>query len=104
MSRTLLLAHAVAWRLYDETYRPFQNGKISIALNSDWSQPKDPTKKEDRDAAEVYLEVSKSSKIVSKLKRKNVCVHVDSAGLSSNESLVHVECNSFNQHLHNHLC
>jgi len=58
VSRTLLLAHAVAWRLYDEKYRSKQNGIISITLNSDWSEPKDSSKREDREAAEIYLEVS----------------------------------------------
>ncbi|XP_072386526.1 uncharacterized protein [Diabrotica undecimpunctata] len=35
----LLKAHAAAYHLYDDYYRPCQNGKISITLNSDWYEP-----------------------------------------------------------------
>ncbi|XP_041974950.1 myrosinase 1-like isoform X2 [Aricia agestis] len=41
-SDTLLKAHAEAYHLYDETYRPTQNGKIMISINSIWYEPKDP--------------------------------------------------------------
>uniref|UniRef100_A0A6P7GYQ3 Myrosinase 1-like n=1 Tax=Diabrotica virgifera virgifera TaxID=50390 RepID=A0A6P7GYQ3_DIAVI len=35
----LLKAHAAAYHLYDDYYRPCQNGKISITLSSDWYEP-----------------------------------------------------------------
>ncbi|XP_049836490.1 myrosinase 1-like [Schistocerca gregaria] len=36
---TLLMAHARAWRLYDEQYRAKYNGKVGITLNVDWAEP-----------------------------------------------------------------
>jgi len=56
VSRTMLLSHAKAWRVYDEEFRSKQSGRISITLNSDWCSPKDPSKKEDQVAAELYLQ------------------------------------------------
>lgn len=56
VSRTMLLSHAKAWRLYDSEFRSVQNGKISITLNSDWCEAKDPNNEEDKKAAEMYLE------------------------------------------------
>ncbi|KAL4712808.1 hypothetical protein ACJJTC_011878 [Scirpophaga incertulas] len=38
-SKNLLLAHAKAFRLYDEIYRPIQNGNISITIHSFWDEP-----------------------------------------------------------------
>ncbi|XP_067010249.2 myrosinase 1 [Anabrus simplex] len=35
----LLIAHARAYHLYDEQYRAKQQGKVSIALNTDWHEP-----------------------------------------------------------------
>ena len=57
VSRTMLLAHATAWRLYDSDFRAKQGGIISITLNSDWSEPKDPCSKADQEAATKYLQV-----------------------------------------------
>ena len=57
VSRRILLAHATAWRLYDTQFRSNQKGIISITLNSDWSEPKDPDSKADQIAAEQYLQV-----------------------------------------------
>ena len=56
VSRTVLLAHAVTWHLYDEEYRCGQHGVISMTFNSDWSEPKDASKKLDQEAAELYLQ------------------------------------------------
>ena len=56
-SRTMLLSHATAWRLYDSKYRAKQCGMVSITLNSDWAEPKHPDKDEDRRAADDYLQV-----------------------------------------------
>ncbi|CAK8677798.1 unnamed protein product [Clavelina lepadiformis] len=56
VSRTMLLGHAHAWRLYDSEYRAKQNGVISITLNSDWAEPANPANQEDKDAADFYLQ------------------------------------------------
>lgn len=58
VSRTMLLSHAKAWHKYDTRYRAQQKGQISITLNSDWCEAKDPSKEEDRKAAELYLEAT----------------------------------------------
>ncbi|CAJ1078803.1 lactase-phlorizin hydrolase-like [Xyrichtys novacula] len=51
VGHNLLKAHAEAWHLYDEKYRATQKGMISITINSDWSEPRNPYKQEDIDAA-----------------------------------------------------
>jgi len=56
VSRTMLLSHAKAWHMYDKKFRAQQKGQISITLNSDWCEAKDPSKDEDVKAAEFYLE------------------------------------------------
>ncbi|XP_045455415.1 myrosinase 1-like [Melitaea cinxia] len=38
-SKNLLLAHAKAYRLYDEKYRKKQNGLIGISINGYWYEP-----------------------------------------------------------------
>uniref|UniRef100_F6TAR1 Beta-glucosidase n=1 Tax=Ciona intestinalis TaxID=7719 RepID=F6TAR1_CIOIN len=58
VSRTMLLAHAHAYRVYDTKYRKTQNGQISITLNSDWCEPKDPTNPEHVKAAQFYIDVT----------------------------------------------
>ncbi|XP_066544255.1 lactase/phlorizin hydrolase [Amia ocellicauda] len=47
----LLKAHAEAWHLYNDKYRATQGGLISITINSDWTEPRNPYKQEDIDAA-----------------------------------------------------
>nr|CAD7585772.1 unnamed protein product [Timema genevievae] len=39
-SATILKAHARAYHLYDDEFRAEQNGRVSITLNCDWSEPK----------------------------------------------------------------
>lgn len=34
-----VLAHAKAWRIYDEEFRATQNGKVSLALDTPWNEP-----------------------------------------------------------------
>uniref|UniRef100_A0A3Q1CE96 Lactase n=1 Tax=Amphiprion ocellaris TaxID=80972 RepID=A0A3Q1CE96_AMPOC len=51
VGHNLLKAHAEAWHLYNEKYRATQKGIISITINSDWSEPRNPYKQEDIDAA-----------------------------------------------------
>ncbi|XP_077075157.1 lactase/phlorizin hydrolase-like [Siphateles boraxobius] len=52
----LIKAHAEAWHLYNDKYRAKYGGLISITLNSDWAEPRNPYKQEDVDAAERYLQ------------------------------------------------
>ncbi|XP_039884309.1 lactase-phlorizin hydrolase-like [Simochromis diagramma] len=52
----LLKAHAEAWHLYNDKYRAKQNGIISITVNSDWSEPRNPYRQEDYDAARRVME------------------------------------------------
>nr|XP_046260350.1 lactase-phlorizin hydrolase-like [Scatophagus argus] len=51
VGHNLLKAHAEAWHLYSDKYRETQKGIISITINSDWSEPRNPYKQEDVDAA-----------------------------------------------------
>lgn len=57
VGHNLIKAHAEAWHLYNETYRAKQGGVISITINSDWAEPRNPHKQEDIDAAKQYLQV-----------------------------------------------
>ncbi|XP_015724338.1 lactase-phlorizin hydrolase [Coturnix japonica] len=56
VGHNLIKAHAEAWHLYNETYRAKQGGLISITINSDWAEPRNPHKQEDFDAARRYLQ------------------------------------------------
>lgn len=56
-AHNLIKAHAEAWHLYNDKYRPTQHGVISITVNSDWLEPRNPYKQEDVDAAQRYLQV-----------------------------------------------
>ncbi|XP_047456730.1 lactase-phlorizin hydrolase-like [Mugil cephalus] len=51
VGHNLLKAHAEAWHVYNDKYRAEQKGMISITINSDWSEPRNPYKQEDIDAA-----------------------------------------------------
>ncbi|XP_071978351.1 lactase/phlorizin hydrolase-like [Engystomops pustulosus] len=51
----LIRAHAEAWHLYNSTYRERQGGLISITINSDWAEPRNPYKQEDIEAARRYM-------------------------------------------------
>uniref|UniRef100_A0A2A4ISU7 beta-glucosidase n=1 Tax=Heliothis virescens TaxID=7102 RepID=A0A2A4ISU7_HELVI len=55
-TRNILLAHARAYRLYEKEYKPHQNGKVAITLNSCFAVPKDPNNPEDVLAAESFLQ------------------------------------------------
>ncbi|XP_067892368.1 lactase/phlorizin hydrolase-like [Heterodontus francisci] len=55
VGHNLIKAHAEVWHLYNETYRPHQGGLISITINSDWVEPRNPYKQEDIDAANRHL-------------------------------------------------
>ncbi|XP_034642170.1 lactase-phlorizin hydrolase [Trachemys scripta elegans] len=56
VGHNLIKAHAEVWHLYNETYRPKQGGLISITINSDWAEPRNPDKQEDIDAAKRYVQ------------------------------------------------
>uniref|UniRef100_A0A8D0CBL8 Lactase n=1 Tax=Salvator merianae TaxID=96440 RepID=A0A8D0CBL8_SALMN len=56
VAHIILKAHAAAWHVYDTIYRPKQQGKVGIVLNSDWAEPKSPGSAEDATAAERYLQ------------------------------------------------
>lgn len=51
----MLKSHAEAWHVYNDKYRKAQEGKVGIALNSDWAEPKS-SKQEDVAAADRYLQ------------------------------------------------
>ncbi|KAM6934821.1 lactase/phlorizin hydrolase-like [Xenentodon cancila] len=51
VGHNLIKAHAEVWHLYNDKYRAEQKGMISITINSDWSEPRNPYKQEDIDAA-----------------------------------------------------
>ncbi|CAJ1078805.1 lactase-phlorizin hydrolase-like [Xyrichtys novacula] len=55
-AHNLIKAHAEAWHLYNDMYRARQGGIISITINSDWAEPRNPYKQEDVDAAKRYLQ------------------------------------------------
>ncbi|XP_055494620.1 lactase/phlorizin hydrolase-like isoform X2 [Leucoraja erinacea] len=55
VAHNLIKAHAEVWHLYNETYRSQQHGLISITINSDWVEPRNPYKQEDVDAANRHL-------------------------------------------------
>lgn len=52
----MLKSHAEAWHLYNTSYRKTHGGKVGIALNSDWAEPSDPSRPEDKAAADRYLQ------------------------------------------------
>ncbi|XP_023951871.1 myrosinase 1 [Bicyclus anynana] len=53
-THNLLKAHAGAYHLFDQQYRPLYGGKIGMSLDSNWAEPKTDSPK-DREAAELYL-------------------------------------------------
>ncbi|XP_043929599.1 lactase-phlorizin hydrolase [Protopterus annectens] len=52
----LIKAHAEVWHLYNSTYRKTQHGLISITINSEWAEPRNPSKQEDINAAHRFLQ------------------------------------------------
>ncbi|XP_015667918.1 lactase-phlorizin hydrolase [Protobothrops mucrosquamatus] len=56
VGHNLIKAHAEAWHLYNETYRPRQKGLISLSISIEWAEPKNPHKQEDYEAAERYVQ------------------------------------------------
>ncbi|XP_047456737.1 lactase-phlorizin hydrolase-like [Mugil cephalus] len=56
VGHNIIKAHAEAWHVYNDKYRAQQKGIISISVNSDWTEPRNPYKQEDIDAAERVLQ------------------------------------------------
>ncbi|KAK7877247.1 hypothetical protein WMY93_032048 [Mugilogobius chulae] len=56
VAHNLIKSHAEAWHLYNDKYRATQNGQISITLNADWAEPRNPYRQEDKDATYRYVE------------------------------------------------
>uniref|UniRef100_A0A3Q2EJL4 Glucosidase, beta, acid 3 (gene/pseudogene) n=2 Tax=Cyprinodon variegatus TaxID=28743 RepID=A0A3Q2EJL4_CYPVA len=55
VGHNMLRAHAMAWHSYNSVYRATQKGEVSLALNSDWFEPLDPSCHEDVTSAERDL-------------------------------------------------
>ncbi|CAB3236893.1 unnamed protein product [Arctia plantaginis] len=53
----ILLSHARVYRMYEKEFRPYQKGVVGITLDAFWSDPKDPNKAEDIEAAHWYLKM-----------------------------------------------
>ncbi|XP_039564783.1 lactase-phlorizin hydrolase [Passer montanus] len=56
VGHNLIRAHAEVWHLYNETFRAKQGGLISITINSDWAEPRNPHSQEDIDAARRFMQ------------------------------------------------
>nr|XP_048704671.1 cytosolic beta-glucosidase-like isoform X2 [Caretta caretta] len=54
-AHNMIKAHAKAWHSYDLLFREKQHGLVSIALNSDWAEPLDPTCLADQEATKRYM-------------------------------------------------
>ncbi|KAM6313103.1 beta-klotho [Aegotheles albertisi] len=55
-AHNLLIAHAMAWKIYNEQYRSFQYGKVSLSLHSDWAEPANPYFESHSKAANRFLQ------------------------------------------------
>ncbi|XP_038254141.1 cytosolic beta-glucosidase-like [Dermochelys coriacea] len=54
-AHNMIKAHAKAWHSYNLLFRKKQHGLVSIALNSDWAEPLDPTCLADQEATKRYM-------------------------------------------------
>uniref|UniRef100_A0A671Q1N0 Lactase-phlorizin hydrolase-like n=1 Tax=Sinocyclocheilus anshuiensis TaxID=1608454 RepID=A0A671Q1N0_9TELE len=55
VTHNIIKSHAEAWHIYNDNYRKLHGGKVGIALNSDWAEPRNPSSDQDVAAAERYL-------------------------------------------------
>ncbi|XP_038281513.1 lactase-phlorizin hydrolase [Canis lupus familiaris] len=55
VAHLILKTHARVWHHYNSYYRPQQQGRVGIVLNSDWAEPLSPERPEDVRASELYL-------------------------------------------------
>ncbi|KAJ8924348.1 hypothetical protein NQ315_007144 [Exocentrus adspersus] len=49
-THNVLKAHAKAWHIYDEEFRPTQQGKVSITIDTDWFEPGSNSTEDERAA------------------------------------------------------
>ncbi|KAJ3649797.1 hypothetical protein Zmor_021518 [Zophobas morio] len=54
-AHTLIKAHAKAYHIYDEEFRPTQNGRVSIVVDTTWYEPASDSD-EDKEAAERKIQ------------------------------------------------
>lgn len=59
----VVLAHALAYRIYEKEFKPTQKGQLGITLNTNWAAAKDENKWEDRAASRRAMYFSVSEKI-----------------------------------------
>uniref|UniRef100_A0A3B5MIG7 Lactase n=1 Tax=Xiphophorus couchianus TaxID=32473 RepID=A0A3B5MIG7_9TELE len=55
VGHNIIKSHAEAWHVYNDKYRASQGGLVSITVNSDWAEPRNPYKQEDYEAARNIL-------------------------------------------------
>ncbi|KAK9888323.1 hypothetical protein WA026_000581 [Henosepilachna vigintioctopunctata] len=55
-SHNVLLSHGKIYRLYEKLYKPSQNGKISITMDTTWYEAKDQSSDSDKEAAQRKLQ------------------------------------------------
>ncbi|XP_013010007.1 beta-klotho [Cavia porcellus] len=55
-AHNLLMAHTLAWHLYNRRYRASQHGAVSLALHSDWAEPANPFVDSHWKATERFLQ------------------------------------------------
>ncbi|XP_039607515.1 cytosolic beta-glucosidase [Polypterus senegalus] len=58
VGHNMLKAHAKAWHTYNNLFRKLQKGFVSLALNSDWAEPYDPSSPQDVSSCERYMSFS----------------------------------------------
>lgn len=56
VSKTILVAHGAAVKVYRDEFKPQQGGQIGMTLNGDWTEPWDAQEPDDYDAAQRKLE------------------------------------------------
>uniref|UniRef100_A0A3B5Q9K7 beta-glucosidase n=1 Tax=Xiphophorus maculatus TaxID=8083 RepID=A0A3B5Q9K7_XIPMA len=56
LGHNIIKSHAEAWHVYNDKYRASQGGLVSITVNSDWAEPRNPYKQEDYEAARNVVE------------------------------------------------
>lgn len=62
-AHNVVKAHALSWRIYDEEFRPAQNGEMGITLNCDFSEAKNRSDPEHMAAMERSLHFRVSSEL-----------------------------------------
>uniref|UniRef100_A0A665VAP8 Lactase n=1 Tax=Echeneis naucrates TaxID=173247 RepID=A0A665VAP8_ECHNA len=56
VTHNIIKSHTEAWHVYNDKHRTKQGGKVGIALNSDWAEPRNVSRPEDMAAADRYLQ------------------------------------------------